>query len=103
MLHRSLTTDSTGQSNKTEGRAWKTTTVVPRAVESCPGELDSVSASVPNAKEVKNPNSVQAVINCIFFVCLEQSTEHLRFELWEHGAIPTVMDSAEASSRTKRG
>lgn len=55
LLHLCLTTDGTGQSNKTEVRAWKTTMVVPRAVKSCPEELDSVSASVPNAKEATNP------------------------------------------------
>lgn len=46
---------------------------------------------------------MQAVINCIVFVRLEQSKEHLRSELWKRGAIPTVMDSAEANSRTKKG
>jgi len=47
-----LATKGTRQSKENEVRAQTTTTVMPRAAESCPGELDSLSASVPNAKEV---------------------------------------------------
>lgn len=76
--------------------------VVPRAAKSCPGDLDSLPQCLMPRKSQKT-NSVQAVINCIFLICLEQSTKHLRSDLWKHGMIPTVMDSAKANSRTKKG